>query len=120
MPDQNEVVNEADFLGTNDMASLIAPKTQESKKAEKKSERMSVRAALLPATEILNKIIDEEVASNKDLTTYKPLISEANPDGNAVIQEFRARQLYTEKLKHLRNLIKAASKKQQSEDDADG
>lgn len=120
MSDQNNVINEADFLGTNDMASLIAPKTQQTKKAEKKSERMSVRAALLPAIEILNKIIDDEIDSNTDLTTYEPLMSVANPDGNAVIQEFRARQLYTEKLKQLRNLIKDASAKQKNKEAADG
>lgn len=112
----SDVVNEAAFIGSDHtMAQIIAPRTQGEARDEKLKEKETVRAALIPAAEILTKVIDEEIETNTNLSTYSSLVNTANPDGNQIHQEFRARELYSAKLKNLKRLIERATKGVESE-----
>lgn len=103
----SKVVNEADFMGG--MAQIVVPRTQKEERDKGKAEQQSIKAALAPAIGVLTEIIDSEIKSNGSTSTYTPLIDTANPDGNLIYQELRARQLYTSKLSGLKKLIEKAA-----------
>ena len=107
----SDVINEAAFMGSeNTMANIVAPRTQEEVRDKKADEKKTLRAALIPAASVLTEIIDAEIAATTNLATYKELVDTAAPDGNGIYQEFRARELYSTKLRNLRKLIEDATK----------
>lgn len=106
----SDIIDESAFIGSNDlMGDLIAPKTQEESREERSDEQANVRAALLPAVDILTAVIDDECEKNSNLRTYAALVEESKPSGDAIYQEFRARELYGLKLKQLRKLLQDAA-----------
>mgnify|MGYP000918233591 CR=1 FL=1 len=107
----SDVVNEAAFLGSeNTMAQIVVPRSQDEKREEKANEKETVRAALLPAAAILQKVLDDELAKNNSAEAYQKIANDVSIPDEEVRTEFRVRARYSDKLKHLKKLIDQATK----------